>query len=231
MASNLKHVCCTTRKMVGLLARPVQMGFVDVGNAFDRVPQGFLGRYSRGIGNQPPWLGLPVDPVSELRLHGQEEVGLCHGCHISPILFIIFVDRISGFPRCSLGPQRFPLRIVEDKLLRRRLSSSCFIFTAEGRIGQSSGLSIQPRYPGCYNVWNWQMKHFIRNEFLNDRKGKWTSVRNTTHACAGMTFDAPSSFLVGLMAPASLLYCLLDFRFSHAFFGFASVNLVSYSRG
>lgn len=51
--------------MVGLLARPVQMGFVDVGTSFDQVPQGFLGRYCRGIGKQPPSLRL-VSPCRYL---------------------------------------------------------------------------------------------------------------------------------------------------------------------
>lgn len=79
------------------------MGFVDEGNAFDRVPQGFLRRYSRGIGNQPPWLGL-VSPCRP-----SVRAAWAAGSWTLPILFIIFVDRVST---CSIGLQRFSFGLL-----------------------------------------------------------------------------------------------------------------------
>ncbi|TWW81820.1 R2 Retrovirus-related Pol polyprotein from type I retrotransposable element [Takifugu flavidus] len=64
-------------------AQPVHMCFVDLEKAFDRVPRGSLVRIAGSKSNS-----FPV------------RVGLCQGCPLSLILFIIFMDRIS---RCSHG--------------------------------------------------------------------------------------------------------------------------------
>nr|XP_049577496.1 glycine receptor subunit alpha-3 isoform X1 [Syngnathus scovelli] len=86
-------------------AQPVHMCFVDLEKAFDRVPREVLWRVLREYG-VPSQLIRAVRSLyhrcqSLVRISGSKSdsfpvrVGLRQGCPLSPILFIIFMDRIS----------------------------------------------------------------------------------------------------------------------------------------
>ncbi|KAK0154090.1 LINE-1 retrotransposable element ORF2 protein [Merluccius polli] len=91
-------------------AQPVHMCFVDLEKAFDRVPRGVLWGVLREYGVSDPLIravrSLYDWCQSLVRIAGNKSdlfpvrVGLRQGCPLSPILFIIFMDRIS---RCSQG--------------------------------------------------------------------------------------------------------------------------------
>uniref|UniRef100_A0A673CDI6 Reverse transcriptase domain-containing protein n=1 Tax=Sphaeramia orbicularis TaxID=375764 RepID=A0A673CDI6_9TELE len=93
-------------------AQPVHMCFVDLEKAFDRVPRGILWGVLREYGVRGPLLravrSLYDRSRSLVRIAGsksdlfQVHVGLRQGCPLSPVLFIIFMDRIS---RRSQGPE------------------------------------------------------------------------------------------------------------------------------
>ncbi len=88
------------------------MYFVDLEKAFDCVPRGILWRVLREYGVRGPLLravrSLYDRSRSLVRIAGRKSdlfpvhVGLQQGCPLSPVLFIIFMDRIS---RRSQGPE------------------------------------------------------------------------------------------------------------------------------
>ncbi|KAI3367022.1 hypothetical protein L3Q82_009655 [Scortum barcoo] len=88
------------------------MCFVDLEKAFDRVPRGILWGVLREYGVRGPLLravrSLYDRSRSLVRIAGSKSdlfpvhVGLRQGCPLSPVLFIIFMDRIS---RRSQGPE------------------------------------------------------------------------------------------------------------------------------
>ncbi|KAI3375494.1 hypothetical protein L3Q82_003824 [Scortum barcoo] len=94
-------------------AQPVHMCFVDLEKAFDRVPHVvFCGECSREYGVRGPLLRAVRSLYDRSRslvcIAGSKSdlfpvhVGLRQGCPLSPVLFIIFMDRIS---RRSQGPE------------------------------------------------------------------------------------------------------------------------------
>ena len=98
------------------------MGFVDLEKAFDPVPRGVLWGVLWEYGVPDPLIGAVWSLYDQFQrlvcIDGSKSdvfpvrVGLRQGCAFSPILFILFMDRIS---RCSKGVEgvRFgDLRIV-----------------------------------------------------------------------------------------------------------------------
>ncbi|XP_048857101.1 uncharacterized protein LOC125724452 [Brienomyrus brachyistius] len=102
-------------------ARPVYMCFVDLEKAFDRVPRGVLWGVLREYG-VPGSLLRAVRSLydrcqSLVRMGGNKSdsfpvrVGLRQGCPLSPILFIVFMDRISRRSQGVEGVRFGDLRI------------------------------------------------------------------------------------------------------------------------
>ncbi len=110
----LDQLCTLSRMLEGSweFAQPIHMCFVDLEKAFDCIPRGILWRVLREYGVRGPLLravrSLFDRSRSLVRIAGSKSdlfpvhVGLRQGCPLSPVLFIIFMDRIS---RRSQGPE------------------------------------------------------------------------------------------------------------------------------
>ncbi|KAK3511772.1 hypothetical protein QTP70_021807 [Hemibagrus guttatus] len=112
-------------------AQPVHMCFVDLEKAFDRVSRGILWevlweygvrgpllRAVRSLYNRSRSLVLIASCKSDLfPVH----VGLRQGCPLSPVLFIVFMDRISrrsqGLERVQFGDHRISSLIFADDVV------------------------------------------------------------------------------------------------------------------
>uniref|UniRef100_A0AAQ4S6N9 Reverse transcriptase domain-containing protein n=1 Tax=Gasterosteus aculeatus aculeatus TaxID=481459 RepID=A0AAQ4S6N9_GASAC len=103
-------------------AHPVYMCFVDLEKAYDRVPREILWEVLREYGVRGSLLGaiqsLYAQSESCVRVLGSKSkafpvgVGLRQGCALSPILFVVFMDRISRRSRGEEGLQFGGLRIT-----------------------------------------------------------------------------------------------------------------------
>ncbi|KAK0132885.1 Retrovirus-related Pol polyprotein from type-2 retrotransposable element R2DM [Merluccius polli] len=113
-------------------AQPVHMCFVDLKKAFDRVPRGVLWGVLRVYGVSDPliravcslydWCQSLVRIASNKTDLFPVRVGLRQDCPLSPILFIIFMDRISRRSQVIEGVRFGDLRIgsllfVDDVVL------------------------------------------------------------------------------------------------------------------
>jgi len=95
--------------------------FVDLKKAFDRVPRGVLWGVLREYGVPDPLIGAVQSLYDRCQslvcIAGSKSdvfpvrVGLLQGCPLSPILFIIFMDRISRYSQGIEGVRFGILRI------------------------------------------------------------------------------------------------------------------------
>ena len=111
----LDQLYTLSRVLVGSweFSQPVQMCFVDLEKAFNHVPHGILWEVLRVYGVGGPLLRA-VRPLynrnrSLVHIAGSKSdlfpvhVGLQQGCPLSPVLFIIFMERISRRSQRSEG--------------------------------------------------------------------------------------------------------------------------------
>ena len=119
-------------------AQPVYTCFVDLEKAFDRVPRGVLWGVLREYGVPGPLIrairSLYNRCQSLVRISANKSdlfpvrVGLRQGCPLSPVLFIIFMDRISrrsqGVEGVRFGDLRIGSLLFADDVVLLA-SSSC----------------------------------------------------------------------------------------------------------
>ncbi|KAK3561638.1 hypothetical protein QTP86_011885 [Hemibagrus guttatus] len=112
-------------------AQPVHMCFVDLEKAFDRVPRGILWEVLWEYGVRGPLLravrSLYNRSRSLVRIASCKSdlfpvhVGLQQGCPLSPVLFIVFMDRISrrsqGLEGVRFGDHRISSLIFADDVV------------------------------------------------------------------------------------------------------------------
>ncbi|KAK3507428.1 hypothetical protein QTP70_020629 [Hemibagrus guttatus] len=112
-------------------AQPVHMCFVDLEKAFDRVPRGILWEVLWEYGVHGPLLravrSLYNRSRSLVRIASYKSdmfplhVGLRQGCPLSPVLFIVFMDRISrrsqGLEGVWFGDHRISSLIFADDVV------------------------------------------------------------------------------------------------------------------
>ncbi|KAK3557275.1 hypothetical protein QTP70_026276 [Hemibagrus guttatus] len=112
-------------------AQPVHMCFVDLEKAFDRVPRGILWEVLWEYGVRGPLLravrSLYNQSRSLVRIASCKsdlfpvQVGLRQGCPLSPVLFIVFMDRISrrsqGLEGVQFGDHRISSLIFADDVV------------------------------------------------------------------------------------------------------------------
>ncbi|KAK3535941.1 hypothetical protein QTP70_021242 [Hemibagrus guttatus] len=112
-------------------AQPVHMCFVDLEKAFDRVPHGILWEVLWEYGVRSPLLravrSLYNRSRSLVRIASCKSdlfpvhVGLRQGCPLSPVLFIVFMDRISrrsqGLEGVWFGDHRISSLIFADDVV------------------------------------------------------------------------------------------------------------------
>ncbi|KAK3528421.1 hypothetical protein QTP86_034238 [Hemibagrus guttatus] len=112
-------------------AQPVHMCFVDLEKAFDRVPRGILWEVLWEYGLRGPLLravrSLYNRSRSLVRIASCKSdlfpvhVGLRQGCPLSPVLFIVFMDRISrrsqGLEGVRFGDHRISSLIFADDVV------------------------------------------------------------------------------------------------------------------
>ncbi|KAK3566946.1 hypothetical protein QTP86_006763 [Hemibagrus guttatus] len=112
-------------------AQPVHMCFVDLEKAFDRVPRGILwevlweygvrGPLLRAVRSLYNWSRSLVRIASCKSDLLPVHVGLRQGCPLSPVLFIVFMDRISmrsqGLEAVRFGDHRISSLIFADDVV------------------------------------------------------------------------------------------------------------------
>ncbi|KAK3520218.1 hypothetical protein QTP70_019360 [Hemibagrus guttatus] len=112
-------------------AQPVHMCFVDLEKAFDRVPRGILWEVLWEYGVRGPLLRAVRSLYNRSRslVHIAScksdlfpvHVGLRQGCPLSPVLFIVFMDRISrrsqGLEGVRFGDHRISSLIFADDVV------------------------------------------------------------------------------------------------------------------
>ncbi|KAK3565371.1 hypothetical protein QTP86_007107 [Hemibagrus guttatus] len=112
-------------------AQPVHMCFVDLEKAFDRVPRGILwevpweygvhGPLLRAVQSLYNWSRSLVRIASCKPDLFPVHVGLRQGCPLSPVLFIVFMDRISrrsqGLEGVRFGDHRISSLIFADDVV------------------------------------------------------------------------------------------------------------------
>ncbi|KAK3558055.1 hypothetical protein QTP86_006473 [Hemibagrus guttatus] len=112
-------------------AQPVHMCFVDLEKAFDRVPHGILwevlweygvrGPLLRAVRSLYNWSRSLVRIASCKSDLFPVHVGLRQGCPLSPVLFIVFMDRISrrsqGLEGVRFGDHRISSLIFADDVV------------------------------------------------------------------------------------------------------------------
>ncbi|KAK3519654.1 hypothetical protein QTP86_015888 [Hemibagrus guttatus] len=134
---NLERWRFTLERKGMKFAQPVHMCFVDLEKAFDRVPRGILWEVLWEYGVHGPLLravrSLYNRSRSLVRIASCKSdlfpvhVGLRQGCPLSPVLFIVFMDRISrrsqGVEGVRFGDHRISSLIFADDVVLLASSS------------------------------------------------------------------------------------------------------------